>query len=70
MIARLHNWDLKLLGPDLGGPITDGQEVLEMDGVPLHGVDRTMMLALLVTEAPDALGLLVSVLAIQSVTLL
>lgn len=41
-----------------------------MDGVALEGVDGSVVLALLVTEAPDALGLLVTVLAVDGVTLL
>lgn len=70
MVTRLHDWDFKLLGPDLGGPISDSEEILEMDGVPLHGIDRSMMLALLVTIAPNALGFLVPVLTVQSISLL
>jgi len=70
VVTRLHDRDFKLLGPDLGGPISDSEEVLEMDGVPLHGIDRSVMLALLVTKAPNALGFLVPVLTVQSVSLL
>jgi len=70
VVTSLHNGDLEFLGPDLGRPVTNSEEVLEMDGVPLHGVDGTVMLPLLVSETPDALSLLVSVLAVEGVTLL
>jgi len=70
VVAGLHDGDFELLGPDLSGPVTNSQEILEMDGVTLHGIDGTVMLSLLVSEPPDALSFLVSVLAIEGETLL
>ena len=51
MIARLHNGvDLEILAPDLGAPVTNGKEVLEMAGVSLNVINGAVMLALLKTE--------------------
>lgn len=69
MVTGLHDWDLELLGPDFGGPISNGEEVLEMHGVSVHGVDRTVMLTLFVTPSALDLSLFVSVLTHESVTL-
>jgi len=48
MVTSLHNGvTLKILTPDLGGPVTNSKEVLEVARVSLYVVDGTMMLTLL-----------------------
>lgn len=59
---------LKIFTPDLGGPVTDGQEVLEVTWVPLNVVDRSMMLALVHTELQVDFDLLTLV-GLEDVTL-
>ena len=51
MVASLHNrMALEIFTPNLGGPITDSQEVLKVTGVSLDIVDGAVMLALLKAE--------------------
>jgi len=70
VVTCLHDWDLQFFGPDLGAPVSHSQEVLEMDGVSVHGVDRTVMLTLLITPSTLHFGLVVSTLAHDGVSLL
>jgi hypothetical protein len=60
---------LKIFAPDLGRPVTDGQEVLEVTWVPLNVVDRSMMLTLVHTELQVDFNLLTLV-GLEDVTLL
>mmetsp|Transcript_23194 Transcript_23194/g.30954 ORF Transcript_23194/g.30954 Transcript_23194/m.30954 type:complete len:243 (-) Transcript_23194:922-1650(-) len=70
MIARLHNgMALEILTPDFGAPVTNGQEVLQVAGVPLNVVDGAVMLALLQAELKINFDLLALV-SLQDVTLL
>ena len=59
---------LKIFAPDLGRPVTDGQEVLEVTWVPLNVVDRSMMLTLVHTELQVDFNLLTLV-GLEDVTL-
>lgn len=69
MITGLHDWRPHFLGPDLGGPITDGEEVLNVSGVSLDGVNRSMMLSTVITESLiDFDGL--SLISLEDVSLL
>jgi len=70
VVASLHNrMALEILTPNLGGPITDTQEVFEVTGVSLDVVDGTVMLALLQTELQVNFDLL-SLVSLEDVALL
>lgn len=69
MVTGLHNWDLEFFRPDFSGPISNREEVLEMDGVSVHGVNRAVMLTLILSHSLLHFSLLVSVLAHEGVTL-
>lgn len=70
MVSSLHNWDFELFGPNFGTPVTNRQEIFQMDGVSVHGINRSMMLTLLISPTSLNFSLFVSVLAHNSVTLL
>lgn len=59
---------LEIFTPDLGGPVTDGEEIFEVTGVPLNVVDRSMMFALVQTELQVDFDLLTLV-GLEDVTL-
>lgn len=59
---------LEILAPDLGGPITNGEEILQVTGVSLDVVDGAVMLTLLKTELQVDFDLL-SFVGLQDVTL-
>jgi len=70
VITGLHDWDFQFFRPNFGAPISNGEEILEMDWVSVASVDRTVMLTLLITPSTLHFCLLVSVLTHQSVPLL
>ena len=41
---------LKILAPDLSGPVTHSKEILQVAGISLNIVDRAVMLTLLKTK--------------------
>ena len=45
MIFGLHDGGLQVFGPDLGSPISNGQEVLGEAWIPLDFIDWSMMLS-------------------------
>ena len=59
---------LEILAPDLGGPMTNGEEILQVTGVSLDVVDGSVMLTLLKTELQVDFDLL-SFVGLQDVTL-
>ena len=69
MVSCLHNGNFQFFAPNLGGPITNGHEVLLVHGVSPAGVDGTVVLALLVSESPLDFRFFVSVLAVDGVSL-
>ena len=60
---------LEIFAPDLGGPVTNGEEVLEVTGVSLNIVDRSMMFTLVETELEVNFDLFTFV-SLEDVTLL
>jgi hypothetical protein len=60
---------LQIFAPDLGRPVTDGQEVLQVTWVSLNIVDGSVMLALIETELQVDFNLL-SLVGLEDVTLL
>ena len=70
MVTCLHDgMALEILAPDLGGPITNREEVLAVTGVSLDLVDGAVMLALLKTELQVDFGGLLSLVGLEDVTL-
>ena len=70
VIACLHDWvNLEIFTPNLGGPITDSEEVLEVTRVSLNVVDRSVVLSLFKTELVIDFDLL-SLVGLKDVTLL
>ena len=70
VVTGLHDWDFQFFRPDFGGPISNSEEILEMHGISVHGVNGSVMLTLLITPSTLDFSLLVSVLTHNSVTLL
>jgi hypothetical protein len=70
MVAGLHDGLTELLGPDLGGPVTDGKEVLKLGGVTLESVDGAVMLSVFETVAHINFDLVLTSVSLHDVTLL
>ena len=70
VVARRHDRvRLEILRPDLGGPVTNGQEVLQVAWVSLDVVDWAVMLALIKSELQVDFDLL-SLVCLEDVALL
>jgi len=70
VVASLHNRvALKILAPDLGGPVTHSKEILQVAGISLNVVDRAVVLTLLKTKLQVDFDLL-SFVGLKDVTLL
>ena len=71
MVSSLHDWLRQLISPDLGSPISHGQEEFRMRWVSPEGVNRAVMLAGLETElCQDANRVIWSFVCKEHVTLL
>lgn len=70
MVACLNNGLFKFFGPNLGTPVTDGQEVFKLEGVTLEGVDGAVMLAVFETVTHVDFNLVLTTIGLHHATIL